>query len=256
MNESVASKIPVAGTGISNVSLSETLSLFSSWIEEGQKKRVCVTPVNCVVWANRSPSLRKIYNEADLTLCDGVPLLWAARFLGEKLKGRVTGLDLMPRFAELAAEKGYRMFLLGAKEGVGEQLAACLQRQYPGIKICGIYVPPMMPRFSQEENDKMVAAVNAAAPDILWVSLTAPKQDYWIYDNFERLDAKVLVGVGGAFEVTAGLIERAPIWMQRAGAEWLYRLLKEPKRLWRRYLLEAPQILPMLIRQKMGKPMS
>lgn len=256
MNESVAPKISIAGTGISNVSLQETMALFSRWIVQGQKKRVCVTPVNCVVWANQSAPLRRIYNEADLTLCDGVPLLWAARFLGKKLKGRVTGLDLMPQFAAIAARQGYRMFLLGAKEGVGEQLAAHLRQQYPGIQICGIYVPPMMARFTAAENEKMVQAVNAAAPDILWVSLTAPKQDYWIYDNFSRLNCKVVVGVGGAFEVTAGLIDRAPRWMQQAGGEWLYRLLKEPKRLWRRYLLEAPRILPMLIRQKMGKPLS
>ncbi|OLY93396.1 N-acetylglucosaminyldiphosphoundecaprenol N-acetyl-beta-D-mannosaminyltransferase [Cnuella takakiae] len=256
MNETTAPKILIAGTGISNVSLAETMDLFDQWIASGQKKRVCVTPVNCVVWANTDAALRRIYNEADLTLCDGVPLLWSARFLGKKLKGRVTGLDLLPQYAARAATKGHRMFLLGAKEGVGASLARHLEATNPGTQICGIYVPPMMSRFSAEENDKMIAAVNAAAPDILWVSLTAPKQDFWIAENFHRLNAKVMVGVGGAFEVTAGMIERAPEWMQKAGAEWFYRLQKEPKRMWRRYLVEAPRIVPMLLKQRLGKQAS
>jgi N-acetylglucosaminyldiphosphoundecaprenol N-acetyl-beta-D-mannosaminyltransferase len=253
MNESVSRKINIAGTGISDVSLEETLGLFSNWIDNGEKKRICVTPVNCVVWAHRSTGLRQIYNEADLTLCDGVPLLWAARFIGARLKGRVTGLDLLPAFSATAARKGYRMFLLGARPGVGDSLAEQLTRLYPGIQICGTYAPPMMQTFTAEENEKMIRIVNAAAPDILWVSFTAPKQDFWINEHFHLLETKVVVGVGGAFEVTAGLIDRAPRWMQHAGAEWLYRLLKEPKRLWRRYLLEAPQILPMLLKQRIRK---
>lgn len=253
MNETVCRKVNIAGTGISDVSLEETMALFSEWIERSEKKRICVTPVNCVVWANRSPQLRHIYNEADLTLCDGVPLLWAARFTGSRLKGRVTGLDLLPFFSAVAAQKGYRMFFLGAKPGVGDYLAEQLARRHPGIQICGTYAPPMMKTFTPEENEKMIGLVNRAKPDVLWVSFTAPKQDFWIYEHFHRLNAKVMLGVGGSFEVTAGLIDRAPRWMQRAGTEWLYRLIKEPKRLWRRYLLEAPQILSMLLKQRMGK---
>lgn len=253
MNESVAPKINIAGTGISNVSLVDTIGIFDRWIAAGDKRRVCVTPVNCVVWAHTNQALRDIYNTADLTLCDGVPLLWSARFLGKRLKGRVTGLDLLPHFSRHAAEKGYRMFLLGAKEGVGAQLAASLQQRYPGIEVCGVYVPPMMARFDDAENEKMIAAINQAAPDIVWVSLTAPKQDYWIFENFHRVNTRIMVGVGGAFEVTAGLIARAPWWVQRSGTEWLFRLLQEPKRLWRRYLVEAPRIVPMLVKQKFGK---
>lgn len=253
MNETVCRKVNIAGTGISDVSLKETMELFSTWIRQGEKKRICVTPVNCVVWAYRSPQLQQIYNDADLTLCDGVPLLWAARFTGARLKGRVTGLDLLPAFSELAARNGFRMFLLGAKPGVGDYLAAELRQRYPGIQICGTYAPPMMATFTREENEKMIRLVNDAAPDVVWVSFTAPKQDFWIYEHFNRLEAKIIIGVGGSFEVTAGLIDRAPIWMRKAGTEWLYRLIKEPKRLWRRYLLEAPQIIPMLWKQRMGR---
>lgn len=253
MNESIARKVNIAGTGISDVSLADTLRLFSDWIEQGAKKRICVTPVNCVVWAHQNAALQQIYNQADLTLCDGVPLLWAARFTGHRLKGRVTGLDLLPAFSAISGQKGYRVFLLGAKPGVGETLARQLEKQYPGIQVCGTYAPPMMHTFTAEENEKMIGLVNAAAPDVLWVSFTAPKQDFWIHEHFHQLHAKVMVGVGGAFEVTAGLIDRAPRWMQRAGAEWLYRLVKEPKRLWRRYLVEAPRILPILWKQRLGK---
>jgi N-acetylglucosaminyldiphosphoundecaprenol N-acetyl-beta-D-mannosaminyltransferase len=252
MNESSAPKINIAGTGISNVSLQETIQLFDTWIESGAKKRVCVTPVNCVVWAAKNPHLQELYNSADLTLCDGVPLIWASAFLRKgKLKGRVTGLDLLPQYMAHAAEKGYTHFLLGAKEGVGETLKKSTEEKYPAIKITGVYSPPFAEEFSEEENEKMIRMINEVKPDILWVSLTAPKQDYWIAQHLNRLEVSIAIGVGGAFEVAAGLIPRAPIWMQKNGLEWLYRLYREPRRLYRRYIIEAPAFFPLIIRQKL-----
>ncbi len=251
MNQSIAPKINIAGTGISNVSLSETMDLFDQWIAGGLKKRVCVTPVNCVVWAHKDPSLKAIYNEADLTLCDGVPLIWASNFLGKGLlKGRVTGLDLLPQYLERSNQKGHRQYFLGAKEGVGELLQKVSESNYPGIKISGVYSPPFAEEFEDAENEKMIALINEAAPDILWVSLTAPKQDRWIAKHIDQLNVHIAIGIGGAFEVAAGTIDRAPIWMQQNGLEWLYRFYKEPKRLFRRYLIEAPQFIPILLMQK------
>ncbi len=251
MNELSAPKINIAGTGISNIDLQETIQLFDSWIESGLRKRVCVTPVNCVVWAANNATLQELYNTADLTLCDGVPLIWASSFLGNgKLKGRVTGLDLLPQYMAHAAKKGYSQFLLGAKEGVGEILKQSAEEKHPGINITGVYSPPFAEKFSEEENKKMIAMINEASPDILWVSLTAPKQDYWIAEHLHRLNVRIAIGVGGAFEVAAGLIPRAPVWMQRAGLEWLFRLYREPRRLYRRYVIEAPAFFPLIFKQK------
>lgn len=245
--------IDIAGTLISNVSLVDTVSIFNEWIENNERKRVCVTPVNCLVWAHQSPALKKLYNAADLTLCDGVPLLWVSKFLDTPLKGRVTGLDLFPLYVQECYNKGYSMFLLGAKEGVAQVLKQQFEKMYPGIQVNGIYSPPFADKFSEEENNKMIALINANPCNILWVSLTAPKQDYWIAQHLSKLNVNIAIGVGGAFEVTAGLIQRAPLWMQKSGLEWLFRFVKEPKRLFRRYILEAPIIIPLVIKQKVKK---
>lgn len=249
MNQSIAPKINIGGTGISQVSLSETMDLFDRWIQHGEKRRVCVTPVNCIVWANKNSSLQQLYNDADLTLCDGVPLIWAAKLLSKRSLTRVTGLDLLPKYIERCYQKEHSQFFLGAKEGVAAMLKEQSEKKYPGIKIKGMYSPPFAETFSKEENDKMIALINEVKPDILWVSLTAPKQDYWIKEHLHRLDVRIAIGVGGAFEVAAGLIDRAPLWMQKNGLEWLYRLYKEPRRLFRRYLLEAPAFIPIVIKQ-------
>ncbi len=253
MNQSVAPKINIGGTGISQVSLDETMQLFDKWIKGKEKRRVCVTPVNCVVWANKNQTLQQLYNSADLTLCDGVPLIWASKFLGKGiLKSRVTGLDLLPRYIARCHEQKHSQFFLGAKEGVGALLRKQCEKKYPGIKISGVYSPPFAEKFSDTENEKIIQLINQVKPDILWVSLTAPKQDFWIQEHLHRLDVKVAIGVGGAFEVAAGLIDRAPVFMQKNGLEWLYRFYKEPGRLFKRYFIEAPAFFPIIILQKIG----
>jgi N-acetylglucosaminyldiphosphoundecaprenol N-acetyl-beta-D-mannosaminyltransferase len=137
-------KINIGGTGISNITLDETMNLFDTWILEKQQKRVCVTPVNCVVWANKNKGLQTLYNTADLTLCDGVPLIWASKFLGqEKLRGRVTGLDLLPQYIERCYQQGFSMFFLGAGEGVAQSYKEQLEEKYPGIRVVGVYGPPL-----------------------------------------------------------------------------------------------------------------
>lgn len=253
-HEKPVPKINIGGTGISDITLIETINLLDEWIARQEKKRVCVTPVNNVVWASNNPSLKEIYNTSDLTLCDGVPLIWASKFLGKQsLRGRVTGLDLLPQFIERCYQKKYSMFFLGAAEGVAEGYKTQLEQQYPGIQIKGVYSPPYAEQFSEAENQKMVALINAAKPDILWVSLTAPKQDFWIHQHIDQLNSIINIGVGGALDVAAGKFNRAPIWMQKNGLEWLYRFMREPKRLFNRYFIEAPAIVPLLLKQKLAK---
>lgn len=246
-------KVNIAGVSISNISLTETIQLFNACIIQEQKIRVCVTPVNCIVWANKSQRLADLYNTADLVLCDGVPVIWASKLLQTPLKGRVTGLDLLPLYIEEAYKKEFSMFFLGAKEGVAAALAEKCRNNFPGIKINGIYAPPFADEFSEEENQKIISLINAAAPDIVWVSLTAPKQDYWIQKNLDKINTHIAIGVGGAFEITAGIIKRAPLWMQKKGLEWLFRFINEPTRLFKRYLVEAPEFIPLIIKQLFKK---
>lgn len=244
--------VNILSVKISRGNLAETMERFEDAIKNRKKLRACVTPVNCVLWAYKNRKLRRIYNSSDMNLADGVPLLWASKLLGEPIRGRVTGLDLLPSFAERAAQKNYSFFLMGAKEGVANALAESLQKKYPGLRIAGTYSPPFAETFSEEENVKMITMINEARPDVLWVSLTAPKQDYWIAEHLKDLNVHVALGVGGAFEVTAGLIKRAPLWMQKNGLEWLFRFLQEPRRLFRRYFVEAPIFIPLILMQKAG----
>lgn len=247
----VIPKINIGGTGISDITLSETMNLFDKWIEQKEQKRICVTPVNCIVWANKDQQLQELYNSADLTLCDGVPLIWASHFLGkETLRGRVTGLDLLPQYIERCYQKQFSMFFLGAAEGVALEFKTQLEARYPGIKVVGVYSPPYAKQFSSAENQKMIDTINAAQPDILWVSLTAPKQDYWIEQHYQELNSTINIGIGAALDVAVGKFNRAPVWMQKNGLEWFYRFIKEPKRLFRRYFIEAPAFIPIILRQK------
>jgi N-acetylglucosaminyldiphosphoundecaprenol N-acetyl-beta-D-mannosaminyltransferase len=240
----------ITGVGISSIRMQDLFLLLNQRINTSEKTRICVTPVNCLTAANENPLLMEIYNTADFVLCDGVPVLWASQFLNNPIRERITGLDFLPLYIEEAAKKGYSMFFLGAKEGVAKELSRVVIEKYPTIKIVGHYSPPFAKEFSNEENEKIVTMINVAKPDILWVSLTAPKQDFWIAAHFENLNAKIAVGVGGAFEVAAGLINRAPLFYQKNGLEWLYRFMQEPKRLFRRYFIEAPAFIPLVLKQR------
>ena len=251
MSHKVDMNVNILSVRISKIGLNDTLNTFKKWIDNGEKKRVCVTPVNCVLWAYKQDLLREVYNTSDMNLADGVPLVWASRFLNNPIKERVTGLDVLPELARIGNEESYRFFLLGAKDGVAEKLSIFLKTKYPHLNIVGYYSPPFTAKFSDEENQKMVSMINATKPNVLWVSLTAPKQDFWIREHFHKLDVNIAIGVGGAFEVTAGLIKRAPRWMQRYGLEWFYRFIQEPRRLFRRYLIEAPMFIPLILLQKM-----
>lgn len=242
--------VNVLGIKISLFDLDETILFFTNTILSNSKIRICVLPVNCILWGRKDKRLNEIYNGSDINLADGVPVVWASKLLGNPIHGRVTGLDLLPMFAKVAAEKGFTFFFLGAKKGVAEKLREVMAIKHPSLKIIGHYSPPFTVRFSGEENRKMINMINKAKPNVLWVSLTAPKQDIWIYENFDKLNVNIAIGVGGAFEVTGGLITRSPRWMQKCGLEWFYRFLQEPKRLYKRYFFEAPMFIPLILMQK------
>ena len=249
------SKVNILGVQVSNITNEHLLESFTERIGQKQKTQVCITPVNSVLAAIKDPQVLSIYNASEYVLCDGTPIKWAAGFLNTPIVERITGLDLLPNLVAHCAKHDFSIFLLGASPGVGEQLKQTIHAQYPHCKVVGVYVPPFMKVFSEEENIKMIDAVNAVSPDVLLVSLTAPKQDIWIAENLHRVNASIQIGIGGAFEVMAGLAKRAPKWMHTAGLEWLYRFIQEPKRLFRRYFIEAPLFIPLILKQKLrGKP--
>jgi N-acetylglucosaminyldiphosphoundecaprenol N-acetyl-beta-D-mannosaminyltransferase len=245
-------RVNILGTQVSSITTSDLLADFKAAIQNKKLIQVAITPVNSILAAHKNPQVQNAYNTADYVLCDGMPVKWASSFLNTPVKERITGLDLLPNLVELCSKNDFSIFLLGASPGVGDKLKDIILNQYPQAKIVGVYVPPFMTTFTADENNNMISAVNAASPDVLLVSLTAPKQDIWIANNKDALNATLLVGIGGAFEVMAGLAKRAPKWVQKAGLEWLYRFIQEPRRLFRRYFIEAPLFIPLIIKQKWG----
>jgi N-acetylglucosaminyldiphosphoundecaprenol N-acetyl-beta-D-mannosaminyltransferase len=246
-------KVDILGTPVSSLTMDELFSDWAAVIQQGQKAQVCITPVNSLLAARATARVQTIYKNADFVLCDGVPVKWASEFLGKPIKQRITGLDVLPRIFPFALKNDFSIFLLGASPGVAETLKQVMGAKHPGVQIVGTFVPPFRAVFSQDENEQMIQAINTAKPDILLVSLTAPKQDIWIAENLASLDTHLAIGIGGAFEVAAGMIKRAPVWMQKAGLEWLYRFLQEPKRMFKRYFVEAPVFIPLIIQQKFSK---
>jgi N-acetylglucosaminyldiphosphoundecaprenol N-acetyl-beta-D-mannosaminyltransferase len=243
-------QVDILGTPVSSLTMEELFSNWEAVIQEGQKAQVCITPVNSILAACAIARVQTIYKNADYVLCDGVPVKWASEFLGTPIKQRITGLDVLPRVFPFALKNNFSIFLLGASPGVAETLKQVMEARYPGVQIVGTFVPPFRAVFSEEEKEQMMQAINAVKPDILLVSLTAPKQDIWIADNLASLDTHLAIGIGGAFEVAAGMIKRAPVWMQKAGLEWFYRFLQEPKRMFERYFLKAPVFIPLIIKQR------
>ncbi len=186
-----------------------------------------------------------------MTTPDGMPLVWLSRLHGRRHVSRVYGPDLLIAVCQESIRAGYRHFFYGGAEGVPEALAAALLRRFPGLVVAGTYSPPFRP-LTPEEDEQIVAMIDRARPDIVWVGLGAPKQEYWMAEHVGRLEAPVMVGVGAAFDFHSGRKKQAPRWMQRSGLEWLFRLLTEPRRLWRRYLINNPLFLWLVALQLLG----
>jgi N-acetylglucosaminyldiphosphoundecaprenol N-acetyl-beta-D-mannosaminyltransferase len=242
-------KINILGVHFSNLDEPQLVALLDDRISKAEKTQVCFVPTNSILAARKSRYVMDVYNSADVVMCDGVPVQWASRLLGTPLKQRLTGFDFFPHFIQHCVQKKYSIYFLGAKEGVAKQLAAMYQSRYPGIRVAGYYTPPFEAAFSEEQNAVMRSAINAAKPDVLFVSLTAPKQDIWIHQQLEHLNVKLAIGVGAAFDSEAGSLKRAPILMQQMGLEWFFRFLQEPGRMFRRYFIEAPIFVPLVMFQ-------
>ena len=231
------------GVRVDAVQIPKVIAQMEGWIGTRERCRyVAVTGMHGVTEAQRDPEFRQILNSADLVVPDGMPLVWVARLRGHRLKRRVYAPELMLQFCEEAASKGYRHYFYGGAPGVAEKLASVLQTRFPGLRVAGVCSPPFRP-LTQEEDDGIVAAINRAAPDIVWVGLSTPKQERWMFEHRDRLRVPVLVGVGAAFDINANVKKQAPAWMREHGMEWSFRLLQEPCRLWKRYLIYGSQFV-------------
>lgn len=228
-------KYSVLGLGISEITFDGAVNLFLNAAATGQKIRANFCAVNNVVAANENPVLREYMSSSQIAVPDGMPLVWLGRLKGRKVE-RICGPDFMPALCERSRQFGYRHFFYGGADGVAEQLAQNLTQRFPGLQVAGMYTPPFRP-LTEEEDADIVARINQAKPDFVWVGLSTPKQDEWIATHQTKLDAPNLLAVGAAFDFHSGNLQRAPRWIQRSGFEWFYRLVREPKRLWRRYLV-------------------
>lgn len=244
-------RLNILGVGISSIDMKGALSRIDTWIRLRDRQYVCVTGVHGVMESQINPRLKKIHNHAGLVTPDGMPLVWLNKLAGNKWVTRVYGPDLMLAVFSQGIERGYKHFLYGGGPGVAEKLAKSLQEKFPGAQIVGCYTPPFGP-LSEDEDQKIVETINSANPDIVWVGLSTPKQEMWMYDHRDKLDAPVLIGVGAAFDFHAGLKAQAPEWMRQAGLEWLFRLVTEPRRLWKRYLRNNPLFIWSISLQILG----
>jgi N-acetylglucosaminyldiphosphoundecaprenol N-acetyl-beta-D-mannosaminyltransferase len=232
-------RVNVLGVGLSAINLDLALAAIGEALAQKSKGYVCVTGVHGVMEAQKDPRLRVILNQSFLNTPDGMPMVWIGRLNGCREMARVYGPDLMLLVCEFTRDKGYTHFLYGGGEGVAEELKCDLERKFPGIKIAGTCTPPFRPLNETEETD-LIRMVNEKKPDIIWVGLSTPKQEKFMAQFRDRLDATLLFGVGAAFDFHAGRVRQAPRWMQRTGLEWFFRLGCEPRRLWRRYLKNNP----------------
>jgi N-acetylglucosaminyldiphosphoundecaprenol N-acetyl-beta-D-mannosaminyltransferase len=230
----------VLGVPIDDLNMTEALDRIEAFILEGRSTgkthQVATVNADFVVKALGDPELRLLLQEVDMATADGMPLVWGARLLGVPLEGRVTGADLVPALAARAADKGYSLYFFGAAPGIAARAAEVLKAQHPNLIVAGVHAPPQSSVL--DADPAMVELIRVAQPDVLLVALGNPKQEKWIGMYARELGVPVCIGVGGTLDFIAGKTRRAPAWMQRAGLEWAFRLLQEPRRLWKRYVTD------------------
>ena len=230
------------GTPVSSVDMNTAITLIDEWIDADQRVYVCICTVHTLMEARRSREMRDAVAGASMNTPDGMPLVWLLRRRGHRRTAQVCGPELLPTYVSTSRARSRRHFFYGGGEGVAEELASQLRARFPGAEVVGAVAPPF---GSVEELCTQAAAdeINATDPDVIWIGLSTPKQDLWMARMRPRLTAPVLIGVGAAFDFNAGTLKRSPRWMSNLGFEWLYRLYREPRRLWRRYLVNNSAFL-------------
>jgi N-acetylglucosaminyldiphosphoundecaprenol N-acetyl-beta-D-mannosaminyltransferase len=240
-------RFPVLNTRISAITLYDAVRLIDSWIAQREKRYINVCTTHTVLECYDSPLLADVINNAGLATPDGMPLVWLGKLYKQTI-GRVYGPDLMLALCEQGQQVPYRHFFYGGAPGVPDALANSLRSRFPGLQVAGAYSPPFRSLTEAEERD-VATTINTSDPDIVWVGLGTPKQDYWVARFRPLLSAPVLIAVGAAFDFHSGRVRQAPRWMQRSGLEWLFRLSQDPRRLWKRYVLGNPRFVYLVLKQ-------
>lgn len=246
-------RIKILNTEVDNCTLDEALEKIEAFIMDKMNAYVVTPNLDHLVMLERDLQFRKVYEDADLVLVDGKPLIWLAKANKTPIKAKISGSDLFPQIAELCAKKGYKMFFLGAAEGVAQKAAERLEQKYQGLNVVGTYSPPYGFENDQAEIKRIIKQIRRARPDVLIVGFGAPKQEKFIWRYRSILQVPVSLGLGASLDFEAGEKKRAPKWMSDHGFEWLYRMIQEPKRLFKRYFVDGVMIIPLMIKYRKRK---
>ena len=236
-------KQPLLNTYINNVTMAETVEAIEQMIAADKKSYVVAINVDVVMKIEDDPYLKKVVDDADMVLVDGKPLVWISKLHGKPLKAKISGSDLVPLLCEVAAEKGYKVFIIGGKDGIAAQAKEKLESKHPKIQIVGTYAPPFGFEKDEKELNHINQMISDVKPDLLIACFGCPKQEKWIYENIGKYNAKVSVCAGATVDFLAGNVKRAPRWMSEHGLEWFYRFLQEPKRMFKRYFVDDVKII-------------
>lgn len=245
-------RMRLMNTEIDNLTMDETLDAIDSLIKEDNCSYVVTPNVDHIVQLEKDEELKRVYENASLILTDGKPLIWISNWYKTPIKEKISGSDLFPRVCDLAAKKGYTMYLLGAAEGVADKAAKNLMDKYKGLNIVGTYSPPFGFEKDKLELKKIERQIQEVHPDILIVGLGCPKQEKYMYHHCKELDVPISFGLGASIDFEAGNIKRAPRWMSEHGLEWLYRITQDPKRLAKRYLVDDMKIIRIARKYRRG----
>jgi N-acetylglucosaminyldiphosphoundecaprenol N-acetyl-beta-D-mannosaminyltransferase len=227
----------VLGVRVDAVQIPDAIAEVEQWIQDrGPSRYVAVTGMHGVSESQRNPHFREILQEAGLVVADGMPLVWLGRWHGHDMRRRVYGPELTQSFCHATGDK-YRHFFYGGAPGVADELARVLSESH-GIRVAGTFCPPFRP-LTPAEDEEVVDLINSSNPDVVWVGLSTPKQETWMYEHRDKLNVPAMFGIGAAFDINTGRLQQAPSWMRENGLEWLFRLLAEPRRLWHRYLVSG-----------------
>ncbi|NNG23796.1 WecB/TagA/CpsF family glycosyltransferase [Telluria aromaticivorans] len=238
-------RITLMGCQVDNLTMEETLGKVEGFIASGLPHQHVVVNVDKLVKASRDPGLRQIINDCALVNVDGMPVVWASRLLGKPLKERVAGVDLFEALMQRAGEKGWRVFLLGAREEVVSRVAETYARKYPGLMLAG----HRNGYWKGEEEAAVAEQIRLSEADLLFVAISSPKKEQFLGQYQAQMRIPFAMGVGGTFDVAIGRVKRAPRWMQRSGLEWFYRFLQEPRRMFRRYFIEDMAFVGLFVKE-------